>query len=314
VNPTLSVCVIAFNHARYIGECLESIVSQEADFRFEVIVGDDCSTDGTVTIIDEYAARYPDIVRVIKHVRNVGGTDNMLSVHNAATGEFVAHMDGDDCMLPGKLQQQVDFLRAHMDHALVAHDVEIIDEHSNRIASTFGSVAVPETATLDYLVSRGCYFAHSSKVYRRTAARSTHRDRPTVDLFFHIEQALSGLVGYIDRPLGQYRKTGAGLSSIRSAFQREVLLGHLDAYEYALQSGVSPEIVIPARLRFRYVNAMNCIRAGRLSEFRMLASATEEELRWATVRERLVLRAPARAVYLASIVFDYATQQRRFAR
>ena len=311
MEPLLSVCIISYNHERYLRECLQSVVTQITDFPFEVIIGDDCSTDGTVSIIDEFVSAHPGLITAFKHSRKVGGTENMLSVHNAAAGEFVAHLDGDDCMLPGKLQSQMDFMRRHPDHAFVAHDVEVVDPRSRVLRSSFGSGDVPESMGVGELVSRGCFFAHSSKVYRRSAARSRHRDRPTVDFFFHIEQALSGRVGFINRPLGRYRLTHTGLSSLRSVFQEGVLRGHLDAYDLAMISGVAPEIVYPALLNFRYVNAMHCIRGGQLDRFRQLAALGPEELRWANWRQRAVLGAPPPAVYAFARLFDSLNRRRR---
>lgn len=298
MDPVVSVCVVAFNQARYLRECLESIVSQATDFTMEVIVGDDCSTDGTAAVIDEFVATYPGLVRAIKHPRKVGGTANVFAVHNAAAGEFVAHMDGDDCMLPGKLRAQVQFLREHPNHSFVAHDVEIIDESSMLLASTFSAQAPPTSFDLEYLVAHGCFFTHSSKLYRRAAVRTRVRDRPTVDFYFHIDHALSGPIGYIDRPLGRYRRTTTGLTSGRSAFRRDVLIGHLDAYEHALQIGVNPVVVNRAKMNFKYVHAMMYLKNAQFSEFRFLSSLDPTEYRWATPRQKLVSRCPALSVYL----------------
>lgn len=302
--PLVSVCIITFNHERYIRECIESVLGQRTDFDFEIIAGDDASTDATVSIIEHIAAGSARRIRVIRHDPKVGGTANMLSVHNAASGEFVAHLDGDDVMLPGKLQVQVDFLRAHARHVIVAHDMEIIDENSAPVGPNFGIGGEPPSADLSELVTRGCYFAHSSKMYRRNAASIRERDRETVDFLFHIDQARHGLVGYLNQPLGRYRRTQSGLSSINSRFKQSVLQGHLDAYDFALARGVPEAVVYPAKLNFRYVNAMGCLRANRADLFRQLRIPDGQERRWATWRQRLVLGLPARLALVVARVFD----------
>ena len=109
-RPKMSVCVITYNQERYIGQCLQSLVEQKTDFDFEVIVGDDCSTDGTLAVVQEFVNRYPDIVRTILQPTNTGGSKNYLQVHAAAIGTYVAHVDGDDYALPGKLQAQAEVL------------------------------------------------------------------------------------------------------------------------------------------------------------------------------------------------------------
>ena len=70
----VSVCVITFNHKHYIKRCLDSILNQEVKFDFEVIIGDDCSTDGTRNIVQEYAKNYPEIIKLRLQGQNSGGT------------------------------------------------------------------------------------------------------------------------------------------------------------------------------------------------------------------------------------------------
>jgi glycosyltransferase involved in cell wall biosynthesis len=311
MRPSVSVCVITCNQERYVRECLNSIVTQRTDFPVELIIGDDCSTDNTPSIIAEFVAAHPGAVRTVMHRSRVGATRNMLSVHNEATGEFVAHIDGDDCMLPGKLQRQIDFLVSHPDHAMVAHDVQVIDGDSRVIAPTYVDAAVPESFDINYLVEHGCVFTHSAKMYRRSAARTRERDRFTVDMYFHIEHARSGRIGYLAEVLGQYRKTGAGMSAVRSAYRLEVLQAHLDAFEYALASGVSAAIVDPARLRFRYIEAMTSIRAGRFAEFRFMTAVPLSERHVATSRQRAMFRSPAIAVYMGCAMLDTVRGIRR---
>ncbi|MFZ1246737.1 MAG: glycosyltransferase, partial [Azonexus sp.] len=119
--PKASVCVITYNQEAYIRECLQSIVDQMTDFDFEVIVGDDCSCDGTREAVIEFAERYPGKIVPLLYPHKVGGTQNFISVHNRAAGKYVAHIDGDDIALPGKLQAQVNYLEAHPDCSVVWH-------------------------------------------------------------------------------------------------------------------------------------------------------------------------------------------------
>ena len=106
----VSVCVVTYNQERYIAECLQSLVDQETNFNFEVIVSDDCSTDRTPEIIKDFQRRYPNIIKPILHKKNMGAYKNFIFVHKQAKGKYVAHMDGDDYALPGKLQIQADYL------------------------------------------------------------------------------------------------------------------------------------------------------------------------------------------------------------
>lgn len=117
--PKVSVCVVTFNHEKYIRRCLQSIVDQEVYFEFEVIVGEDCSTDGTREILREFSAHYPALIKLIYNETNLGAYRNYITTHAAARGIYVAHCDGDDFWYQGKLAYQVKFLDNHPDIAAI---------------------------------------------------------------------------------------------------------------------------------------------------------------------------------------------------
>lgn len=113
-RPIVSVLVPTFNHGRYIRQALLSIVGQACDFPFEVLVGDDASSDDTLAIATEFADRYPGRVKVAGRPRNVGGHANFEGLVGLARGTFIAYCDGDDYWNTShKLQKQVDHLRAN---------------------------------------------------------------------------------------------------------------------------------------------------------------------------------------------------------
>lgn len=118
----VSIRCCAYNHELYIRQCLEGFVMQKTNFRFEAVVHDDASTDGTATIIKEFAERYPDIIRPIYE------TDNQYSKHNGSLtrimnshmrGKYIAYCEGDDYWIdPLKLQKQVDVLEANPEYSM----------------------------------------------------------------------------------------------------------------------------------------------------------------------------------------------------
>lgn len=77
-NPKVSVCVVTYNQEKYIRQCLQSIVDQETNFLFEIIVADDCSTDGTAAIIRDFYHKYPSIIKSFFHYRNIGPAKNIF--------------------------------------------------------------------------------------------------------------------------------------------------------------------------------------------------------------------------------------------
>jgi len=131
-RPKVSVCIVTYNHEKYLGQCLQSIVDQTVDFDFEVIVGEDCSTDGTREILRQFSERYPTLIKPIYHANNLGPTKNYIDIHAAATGEYIAHCDGDDSWCQGKLAYQVRFLDNHPEIAAVFSNANYGDGVRNR--------------------------------------------------------------------------------------------------------------------------------------------------------------------------------------
>lgn len=127
--PVVSVYVATYNHERFVADCLEGILLQECDFGVEVIVIDDASTDGTASIVAEYAERYPHLFKAVLLEDNYYRRGLPL-FHDVflprARGEFVAFCEGDDYWTyEGKLQRQVDFLRRHRFYSACFHGFEV---------------------------------------------------------------------------------------------------------------------------------------------------------------------------------------------
>ena len=112
-EPLVSVCMTAYNHAPYIGRAIEGVLSQRTTFAVELVLSDDCSTDGTGAICRDYAARYPDRIRLLTGDVNVGMRANYRRTIEACRGRYVAMCDGDDWWCdPEKLERQVAMLEA----------------------------------------------------------------------------------------------------------------------------------------------------------------------------------------------------------
>lgn len=129
MKPTVQIVCITYNQEAYIAQALASLVAQQTDFPFEIIVADDRSTDGTPRIIQEFHAKYPALIRPIFQETNLGAAGNFLDALNRVEAEFLALCEGDDYWTdPSKLQKQHDALRAHPECAVCFHPVRIIDE------------------------------------------------------------------------------------------------------------------------------------------------------------------------------------------
>ena len=104
----LSVAVVTYNQEKYISKTLDSILHQEHNYSYEIVIGDDCSTDGTRRIIEKYKERFPEIVKPIYNEVNLGFINNYYNVISHCRGEYIMECGGDDWWLQGKIQQQIE--------------------------------------------------------------------------------------------------------------------------------------------------------------------------------------------------------------
>ncbi len=142
LEPLVSVTVATYQHAPYIQDCLDGILMQKTSFPFEIILGEDDSTDGTKEICKYYAEKYPHKIRLFLRDRKLSQLSDengdFITMFNSywnrlsARGKYIAWCDGDDYWIdPKKLQKQVDFLEEHADYVIAFHDSKIVDKNNN---------------------------------------------------------------------------------------------------------------------------------------------------------------------------------------
>lgn len=118
-NPLASVCMITYNHAPYIAQAIEGVLQQKTSFPFELVIGEDCSTDRTRDVVLQYQKQNPERVHVILPDRNLGLVKNFSQTEAACRGQYIAYCEGDDYWHHAeKLQTQVDFLERNPEYAL----------------------------------------------------------------------------------------------------------------------------------------------------------------------------------------------------
>jgi len=135
-DPVVSVTMVSYNHAPWIGQAIEGVVQQKTAFPIELIIAEDCSTDKTREIVWAYQKRHPEMIRVITSDGNVGAKKNACRAHRACRGRYTAVCEGDDFWHhPHKLQMQVDCLERHPDIGLVHSDCDVFLAHTGRTVS-----------------------------------------------------------------------------------------------------------------------------------------------------------------------------------
>ncbi|MDR7097744.1 glycosyltransferase involved in cell wall biosynthesis [Lysobacter niabensis] len=208
-KPLVSVLMLTFNHASYIGQAIESVLSQETSFQFELLIGEDCSSDSSREIALSYQNRHPQTIRVITADSNVGIYKNFRRLLTAARGEYFAYLDGDDYWLPGKLEQQVAYLGENADCVAVYTNAITVDESGKKVG-LFNDVGL-EKFDLAAMVRRGNFLNTSSMVVRSGMRESLLAiDSLFIDYRMHLRFARAGALVQLKEPLTAYRISSSG--------------------------------------------------------------------------------------------------------
>ena len=223
VLPEVSVLMTTYNHERTIAQAVQSVAAQQVDFPLELVVGEDCSTDGTRAILLELAAQYPDLVRLRLRPTNWGRRRNWVDVLQACQGRYVAVLEGDDYWIsPHKLQRQVDFMRANPTCAICFHAVWTVDETQGGKRWEFRPNPLQARYTLADLCRRN-FIATGAVLFRNhlyAPLPDWYATIPAGDWPLHVLNARHGDIGYLDDLMGVHRIHSGGVWSARQTAQR----------------------------------------------------------------------------------------------
>ncbi len=207
----VSVLTITYNHEKYIAQAIESALNQDVTFDYEIIVGEDYSTDGTRTIVRSFSERYPTRIRLFLPNQNLGAGGNRIFAHilQMAQGEYLAYLDGDDYWTsPHKLQKQVDFLDSHPECSMCFHNVLVSDEAEGSPPYPFNSADQKQLLSTEDLLA-GNLIQSCSAMIRRSALPCFPEwlySLDATDWALYILASLHGSVGYLNDVMGIYRR------------------------------------------------------------------------------------------------------------
>ena len=256
----VSVIVLTYNHEKYIRQALDSILMQKTTFSYEILVGDDASTDGTQEILKEYSERYPNVFRLFLRQKNIGASQNAYELLISAKGEYLATCEGDDYWIDDrKLQIQVSYLKEHPEMIGCVHNCTIVDEIGNpRKNQKLEWVKTKEVFTLQdfqgiYLPGQYATFVRRniflnpqydySAIYK---ANSMVADRPAMMLYLQ-----KGDIYHINRVMSCYRKqTKKDSKNITTLFYKNNLNHVHDDYQILNQMEQYSNSVLNCKIRF----------------------------------------------------------------
>ncbi len=252
-NPLVSVSLVTYNHAKYFREAIDSVLAQKTDFPFEIVIGDDCSDDGTTEIAKEYQSRHPDRIRLLMSTSRLGehtgnGRLNMLRTLHACRGRFTSLLEGDDFWLNDeKLKRQVNHIEKN------PSSVECVTNHLElRDNKTIGVSPIYEGATEIslYHVCLKNQIATASAMFRTSFLRTLPEEFhnvPFADWALHFCAAQHGPIQVLAESCVVYRRHAQGIHSLKPS------IAQIDDYNTMYQ-------FFERRLDVDEVSFLKCLR------------------------------------------------------
>ncbi len=177
-QPLLSVLIIAYNHERYIKQTLDSVLMQQTTFNFEIVIGDDASSDNTRAICNAYVEKYPNVIRLMPESLNLGVVPNFIRTFQACRGKYIAHLDGDDYWIDAdKLQKQVNELEQDPNLTMCFTSRKIYDEDIDKFYEPTDGESGKRYFAKDF--ADNMFFHLSTIVFRKPVADTVLRHLAT---------------------------------------------------------------------------------------------------------------------------------------
>ena len=219
-EPVLTVVIPAYNADKFIGETLESIVNQKTNFKFDVLISDDCSTDNTYEICKKYSEDF-NFIKIIRQKKNLGMTKNQHFVITYSQSKYIAYIDSDDLFCNDVyLQKQFDFLEERQEVTVVFSNVEIFDNHSTNKIRFDKNNKPPVVFDLHYYFQNTIPICNSATVFRgfyNDAIPMFFVNYFQYDWLLHIHHGLNGKFGYNNFIGTSYRIHDNNATNIRFA-------------------------------------------------------------------------------------------------
>jgi glycosyltransferase involved in cell wall biosynthesis len=223
----VDVVVLSYNHVLFIERCINSIASQETDYAINILVADDCSTDGTGELVKSLMEKYKNLY-LIQQERNVGSIENARNVISQCQSPYLAFCEGDDFWIDAiKIQIQLDFLKANPDYGMVHGDVVYFDNKKGQVSDSVNhskGVSFPSGYIFnEYLVSNKLFIFTASVVVKRElfvfcSDYSLFKEKNWLaqDLPTWLAIAQQTKIGYLDKVLSAYRLSDESASRSKS--------------------------------------------------------------------------------------------------
>lgn len=257
-NVLVSIVCAAYNHEKYISDAIDSFLMQKTNFKYEILINDDASTDKTVEIIKKYEKNYPEKMKPIYQSENQYSRGIRISptfLYPKAKGRYIAICEGDDYWIdPYKLQKQVDYMEGHSECSVCVHASKKIDANTKK---EIGEVR-PGNHNRDFnieevILGGGGLFATNSILFRKKLSVNIphfYYNSPVGDYPLIIYLSLCGDVHYIDEYMSAYRVGASNSWTQRISKDIEKREKHVDESERMLEE-------VDKYTNYKYSNIIN---------------------------------------------------------
>ncbi|MEN9395309.1 MAG: hypothetical protein RL362_1530 [Bacteroidota bacterium] len=218
-KPLLAVFMVTYNHENYVEQAILSVVQQKVNFKIQLFIGEDKSTDGTLEICKRLQSEYPNIIQVLTAPSNIGVYANASNVFEACINsgaKYIALLEGDDYWSnPNKLQSQVDILESDDNIAGSYHNTEFLYKDGERKPM---KKSLPLVLELKDVISKYAPFHTSSFVFRAKdfCRPSWFQKIDSVDLAMYVWHAQFGRFEGINEVMSTYRIHSSSLTASES--------------------------------------------------------------------------------------------------
>ena len=217
--PVVSIFCLVYNHEAFIGQTLESFLMQKTNFTTQIVLGEDCSTDGSRRVILDFAKKYPGKFKLLLHNTNIGALNNQQVVFEHCDGKYIAMCEGDDYWTdPLKLQKQVDFLESNPDFSVSFTNTAIVNEFSEIIDEK----SIPNFEKSIYTHLDMPIFAPTlTRVMRNVFTDKERIKDLNADTMVLVWASKFGKLHYLDEVTSAYRKHQGGVWSLSSELSKK---------------------------------------------------------------------------------------------
>jgi glycosyltransferase involved in cell wall biosynthesis len=252
-NILVNVIIVTFNQKNFVSECIDSVLDQDYE-NLKIIVSDDCSTDGTVEIIEKYSRKYEKKIVPLFSNKNYGLTKNISKASKLCEGKYISHLGGDDLMLEGKISTQVEFMERNSTCSICYHDVLAFDSGTNEDLYRFSSKYKPRDGGVKTMIRHGSFNCGSTNMFRAKSLPLLGFDErvPIASDWLYCVESLvgGGQINYIDKVLVRYRRHSKNITSSSESNKARANLAQEDHFtSCAILSARFPGYYLSIRYR-----------------------------------------------------------------